>query len=143
MVRVSFIESSSPPGFLSYVVIAVRSAGGWLFVRHRERGGYEMPAGHPEPGESSDEAAVRELREETGALTFSIQPVCYYCIEDNAGKQYGRLFYAEAESLGEITDNDEIEGTKIFRGLPRNLSLPEVMTILFRRAEEHLRYIQH
>ena len=102
-----------------------------------------MPAGHPEPGESSEEAAGRELQEETGALKFSIQPLCYYCVEVQSGKKYGRLFYAEAESLGDITDNEEIEGIEIFSDLPVNLSLPEVMTILFRRAEAHLRYSQH
>jgi len=142
MVTVDFIDNSSSPPILSYVVIAVRVEGGWLFVKHRERGGFEMPAGHPEPGESSEEAAVRELSEETGALNFIIEPVCYYCVDGHSGKKYGRLFYSEVDSLGEITDVDEIEGVRVFRRLPRKLSLPEVMTALFRKAQEHFRYIQ-
>ncbi|MCJ7820336.1 MAG: NUDIX domain-containing protein [Bacteroidales bacterium] len=142
MVTVNYIDNATVPGVLSYVVVAVRSGGGWLFVKHRERGGYEMPAGHPEPGESSEEAAIRELAEETGAIKFTLEPVCYYSVEGHSGTKYGRLFYATVDTLGDIADADEIEGVRIFRKLPRNLSLPEVMTALFRRAEEHLRYIQ-
>lgn len=143
MIKVCFIDSAEPPALISYVVIAVRHSGGWLFVRHRERGGYEMPAGHPESGERSEEAAIRELSEETGALTFTIEPVSYYCVEGAAGKRFGRLFFAEVESLGEIIDDKEIEGVRIFRRLPRDLSLPEVMTALFRKAEAFFRYTQY
>jgi len=122
---------------LSYVVIAARHNGGWLFVRHRRRGGYEMPAGHPGEGEGSVEAAVRELTEETGAVDFVMEPVAYYSVDIGTSKQYGRLFYAEVETLADITDTDEIEGVKVFRRLPRKLSLPDVMTFLFRIARQY------
>ncbi|MCU0457994.1 MAG: NUDIX domain-containing protein [Bacteroidales bacterium] len=124
---------------LSYVVIAARYSDGWLFVKHRRRGGYELPAGHPGEGEGSVEAAVRELTEETGALDFTLEPVTYYSVGAGRGRQYGRLFYADIGTLGELTDTDEIEGVKVFRRLPRNLSLPEVMSFLFRVAKEYAR----
>jgi 8-oxo-dGTP diphosphatase len=130
------------PDELMYVVIAVRHMEGWLFVRHRRRGGYEMPAGHPDRGETSVEAAVRELTEETGARDFTMEPVTYYYVNAGSGRQYGRLFLAEVETLGAITDTGEIEAVKVFRRLPRKLSLPEVMTFLYRTAREYLRYNQ-
>lgn len=130
------------PEHLMYVVIAVRHKGGWLFVKHRRRGGYEMPAGHPDGGETSVEAAVRELTEETGARDFIMEPITYYYVSSGSGKQYGRLFLAEVETLGELTDTEEIEAVRIFRRLPRKLSLPEVMTFLYRAARDHIRYTQ-
>lgn len=140
MVTVELISPGKAPLKVSYVVIAARYSGGWLFVRHRRRGGYELPAGHPDAGEDTVEAAVRELTEETGAMGFSMEPVTYYSVDSGTGKQYGRLFYAEVETMGEISDTAEIEGVKVFRRLPRKLSLPEVMTFLYRRAREYFRY---
>ena len=131
------ISGGSEPIKVTYVVIAARYMGGWLFVRHRRRGGYELPAGHPDDGEESLTAAVRELIEETGASDFIMEPVTYYSVDAGMGREYGRLFYAEIETLGTLTDNDEIEGVRIFRRIPRKLSLPEVMSFLFRVARKH------
>jgi 8-oxo-dGTP diphosphatase len=140
MVKVKLITAEVDPLQVSYVVIAARYDGGWLFVRHRRRGGYELPAGHPDPGEDTVEAAVRELTEETGASDFIMEPVTYYSVDGGSGKQYGRLFFAEVETLGNISDTAEIEGVKVFRRLPGDLSLPEVMTFLYMKAKEYFRY---
>jgi len=66
-----------------------------------------------------------------------MEPVTCYSVDSGTGKQYGRLFYAEVETLGDIIDTAEIEGVRVFRRLPRNLSLPEVMTFLFRVARQY------
>jgi len=60
-----------PPGTiaesqLTYVVMGARYRDEWIFVRHKERVSWEMPAGHIEPGETADQAAERELLEEAG-----------------------------------------------------------------------------
>jgi len=136
MVKVELAEGNGDKLKLSYVVIAVSYNGGWLFVKHRRRGGWELAAGHPEPGEGSIEAAVRELMEETGAIDYIMEPVTYYSVDTGQGKQYGRLFLAEVETIGKFTDTAEIEGVKVFRRLPRNISLPEVMSFLFRIAKQ-------
>ena len=140
MVNVKLIATHDVSSPVIYVVIAARYDGGWLFVRHRKRGGYELAAGHPDEGEDSVQAAVRELMEETGALDFTLEPVTYYSVDTGRGKKTGRLFLAFIDTLGEITDKHEIEGIKVFRRLPRNLSLSEVMTFLYRTAAGYLRY---
>ena len=138
MIDIEILDQKEPPEPLSYVVIAARADKGWVFVRHRERGGYEMPAGHPDEGESSEAAAARELYEETGALKFEIFPVCFYSVTDNSGTTFGRLFFAEITSFGKISDNEEIAGIRFFKGIPGNLSLREVMSFLFKRAEQYI-----
>lgn len=137
MVTVELIPGGSTPPDVSYVVIATRYEGGWLFVKHRRRGGWEMPAGHRKPGEDTVVAAVRELTEETGATEFIMEPVSYYSVDTGDGRQYGRLFCAVVERMGAHTDTDEIEEVRIFRRLPRNLSLQEVMSFLYKVARQH------
>lgn len=137
MITVGLLSDGIEPQKVTYVVVAARHRGGWLFVRHRRRGGYELPAGHPDDREDSLAAAVRELTEETGAREFIMEPVSYYYVDSGSGREYGRLFYAEVQSMGEIGDNDEIEGVRIFRRIPQELSLPEVMSFLFRVASQH------
>ena len=140
MVTVELITSPDVLSPVTYVVIAARYDGGWLFVRNRKRGGYELPAGHPDEGEDSVEAAVRELMEETGALGFAMEPVTWYSVDTGSGKQFGRLFLAHVDTIGEIVDKNEIEGVRVFRRLPHDLSLPEVMTFLYRTAAGYIRY---
>jgi 8-oxo-dGTP diphosphatase len=142
MVTIGLITTPEVPSPVTYVVIAARYDGGWLFVRHRKRGGYELAAGHPDRGEDSVEAAVRELMEETGALDFTMEPLTYYYVDTGSGKKFGRLFLASVDTLGEIIDKREIEGVKVFRRLPRGLSLSEVMTFLYRTAARYVRYTQ-
>lgn len=139
MVKVELEGSDHPQEAVTYVVIAARFNNGWLFVKHRRRGGYELPAGHPEEGESSERAAARELAEETGAESFTLEPLTFYSVDSGSGKQYGRLFLAEVASMGNIFDSKEIEAVKVFNELPGEISLKEVMTFLFTTADQFVR----
>ena len=65
---------------IRFVVILCRKEGKWLLVKHRQRNTYEFPGGHRESGETSDEAANRELKEETGAVVYRIKRLCAYSV---------------------------------------------------------------
>ena len=65
---------------LKFAVIIAQTEGKWVFCKHNERDTYELPGGHREAGETVMEAAKRELYEETGALTYSLMPVCVYSV---------------------------------------------------------------
>jgi 8-oxo-dGTP diphosphatase len=123
--------SEIQPGHISYVVIGARYNDSWLFIKHRERGGYELPAGHPEEGESTEEAAIRELMEETGAEEFEISPLCYYSVVTGTEQTHGRLFLANVSTFGDITDINEVEEVVFSDDFPGELSLPVVMRALF------------
>jgi ADP-ribose pyrophosphatase len=93
-------------------VIARRRDGRFVFIRQfrkaMERVCFEVMAGNVDPGEASEVAAVRELREETGyvpdAIRFlaSTYPSVGYCTERID------MFYAEVNEPGETDfDHDE------------------------------------
>lgn len=111
---------------LKFAVIAARSGGKWVFCRHRGRTTLEIPGGHREPGESVDQTAARELREETGAKTFTLRPVCVYSVvRDDAAESFGGLYAAEISSFGAL--HSEIEEIFLLEEPPEgNWTYPEI-----------------
>lgn len=122
--------SSVPDSDLSYVIIGARYREQWLFVRHRERQTWEMPAGHIEAREDPDRAAERELYEETGATQAELRPLADYEVSFEGKQAFGRLYLAEVKQLGTLPQH-EIAERKLCRELPQQLTYPEVQHALF------------
>ena len=112
---------------LRFVVIYARYQGKWLLVRHRLRDTWESAGGHIEPGETADEAARRELFEETGALKADITPVCDY----SWGKAPGRAYIAQIKTLGPLPDQFEMAERRLFDAPPENVTYPGLFEALF------------
>lgn len=122
---------------LKFAVILARSGGKWVFCRHRERTTLEIPGGHREPGESVEEAARRELKEETGAEDFVIRPVCVYSVVRDDGESFGMLYYAEITSFEEL--HSEIEEIFLLEELPEgNWTYPEIQPKLMEEVRRRL-----
>ena len=79
MVAVKFYDAVDDR-LLKFAVIIAKTNNKWVFCKHRERNTYEIPGGHREAGESILDAAKRELYEETGAIAYTLQPVCVYSV---------------------------------------------------------------
>ena len=121
---------------LVYAVIAARYEDQWVFCRHKDRQTWEIPGGHRETGECIEEAAARELWEETGAIEAKITPVCIYQV--NQEERCGMLFFARIKELGQLPVESEIRECRLFHSLPENLTYPGIQPQLFEKAKESL-----
>ncbi len=137
MTTVEFYKPYHDPEIpLTYSVITARHRGQWIMVRHHKRTTWEIPGGHIEPGETADEAASRELMEETGAIDFEIECIATYSVRKNGETGYGRLYFAEVTSIGPVPDTSEIAEIMLMDSLPENLTHPDIQPLLFRRILE-------
>ena len=139
MIEVRFHDSAEDER-LKFAVVIARKDGKWIFCKHKERDTYELPGGHREQGETILEAARRELREETGAVDFTIQPVCVYSVKgktrvskDPEEETYGMLFVAEVFSLEEI--HSEIEKILLCDRLAEQWTYPLIQPKLVEEAK--------
>lgn len=116
---------------LGYAVIAARYQDKWILCRHRDRTTWEIPGGHRETGESVEEAARRELREETGAVEFTIQRVTDYGVVKKDETTYGTLFLAIVSKVDDLDVHSEIKEIALYDILPENLTYPDIQPRLY------------
>lgn len=139
MVEVKFYDNVDD-ALLRFAVIIAKTNGKWVFCKHRERDTYEVPGGHREIGEDILTTARRELREETGAVDFTIKPICVYSVkgktrinESDDDESFGMLFLADIASFEEI--HSEIERILITEDLVDNWTYPLIQPKLLEEAK--------
>lgn len=139
MVEVKFYDNVADE-LLKFAVIIARTDGKWVFCKHRERDTYEVPGGHREAGEDILTAAKRELREETGATEFTIQPVCVYSVKgktrvsENVDEEtFGMLFVADIRAFELL--HSEIERILITDRLVEKWTYPMIQPKLLEEAK--------
>lgn len=120
---------------IKFAVIISRSKGKWVLCKHKDRTTLEVPGGHREHGETADEAAERELIEETGAVDFTIAPICVYSVAETERSEetYGMLYCAEINTFAPELQN-EIESIRLTDDLPDNWTYPLIQPELIREA---------
>jgi len=138
MLRVDFHSPDYHPECgLKYVIIGARHLNKWVFIKHKRRKGYELPAGHINNKEDPDKAAERELSEETGASKFEIRCISTYTVLEENKLRAGRLYYADIISIGDHKDMDEIDEVIFSEYLPPVLTFPYVQSVLFDYLEKY------
>lgn len=109
-------------GQLKYVVVAAVYENKLVFCKHKLRNTVELPGGHIEEGETPEEAAIRELYEETGIESIGrMQPIAPYraCDAKNPLKgAYGMLFVTKVKELPKSMPSFEMERIELLDILP-------------------------
>lgn len=118
---------------LKFAVIASVSEGKWVFCRHEGRTTWEVPGGHREPGESIQQAARRELWEETGAKVYTLEPVCVYTVDDGEKVTHGMLYFAQIERFGPLPAM-EIKEVALMDRLPEEWTYPAIQPLLIQKV---------
>jgi|GEM_PF-203256 len=125
-----------------YTVIFARQAKGdkwqWLYVRHKNRFTFECPGGRIEPGETPIRGAIRELKEETGAVNFVINPAFDYTVHRPEAYGIGQVFLADIEDLTLFTFEYEMAEIKAFDDLPETMTYPGILPILYEAMQNWL-----
>jgi 8-oxo-dGTP diphosphatase len=138
--QVGFYDVSYlPSAGLTYSVIVAEYKGKWVYVRHRNRKTWEIPGGHIEDGETADEAASRELMEETGALKFSVSCVATYSVTKSGNTGFGRLYHAIISDIGDVPDKFEIAEVRFSDTFPGELTYPDIQPVLMERVIRYIR----
>ena len=139
MIQVKFYEAVEDI-LLKFAVIISKHNGQWVMCRHKDRDTYEIPGGHREQGETIEEAARRELKEETGAVDFTLEPVCVYSVTgrtrvvDDEKETFGMLYFSDITTF-EKELHSEIEQIKLFDALPEHWTYPMIQPILLQEYE--------
>lgn len=107
----------------------------FVFSYNKKRNGWEIPGGHIEEGETWQEAAKREMYEETGATKINVTPISVYKIST-----YGLLCYCEIQEMEKLPTEYEMEKIMLADTLPSDeeLTFPESSRLYFDTVNKKL-----
>ncbi|SDC54226.1 RNA deprotection pyrophosphohydrolase [Shouchella lonarensis] len=115
-----------------HVFVLARYGGQWLLTKHLERG-YEFPGGKVEPGETAEDAARREVAEETGGQVDVLTHIGQYCVKEKTGKAfYKNIYVATISEVRSLKDYCETEGPILLRELPTSIKTDERFSFMMR-----------
>lgn len=114
VLRTSFSKGSfSVPA--SHVLVIASYNNQWLLTRHKERG-LEFPGGKAEEGETIEETALRELREETGGESDALTFLGEYEFSLKNVRYVKAVFFAEVAELVQMESYLETDGPLLVEG---------------------------
>ncbi|ANB56349.1 nucleoside triphosphatase YtkD [Anoxybacillus sp. B7M1] len=100
----------------------------WLLTHHRERG-LEFPGGKREGKETPEQAAIREVREETGGVIEQLEYIGQYKIGNEMIKN---IYFAEIEALQPQSTYLETDGPVLLKELPEHVRTDERFSFIMK-----------
>lgn len=92
----------------------------WLLTEHKSRG-IEFPGGKVEAGETPEEAAHREVMEETGATIEKLHYIGQYLVDGKGGTIVKNVYFAYIDELIEQHHYFETKGPVLLSKLPARI----------------------
>lgn len=115
------------------VVCVCRYHDKYVFCYNKKRNGWEIPGGHIESGETWQEAAKREMYEETGATKIEVTPVSVYKIST-----FALLCFCEILEMEKLPEDYEMSKIMFSDDLPNNLTYPDTFKLYFKTVKEKM-----
>ncbi|WP_147805140.1 RNA deprotection pyrophosphohydrolase [Alkalicoccus halolimnae] len=103
-----------------HVWVICRYEDKWLLTKHPSRG-IEFPGGKVEEGETAEEAAIREVAEETGGVVRVITYIGQYHVSGKSETVIKNVYFAEIDRLEKKDSYHETKGPKLLKSLPDSL----------------------
>lgn len=103
----------------------------WLLTKHKERG-LEFPGGKVEKGETAEQGAIREVKEETGADIEQIHYIGQYYVAGKSDHVIKNVYFAEIKSLVDQNTYYETEGPVVIQHLPENIKTNQAYSFMMK-----------
>ena len=108
--KVQFLfEPESFSEVTKHVIVICEYENNWLLTNHKKRG-WEFPGGKVEGSETLEEAAKREVWEETGGVLNDLIPIGTYKVIEPEGAFIKKVFLGKVDQLVESRDYMETNG---------------------------------
>lgn len=98
-----------------HVLVLCQYEEGWLLTNHKTRG-LEFPGGKLEQGETLEEAARREVYEETGAILGELHTIGEYKVTDSIGGFVKAVFFGKVIKMDTPNNYHETNGPVTYTG---------------------------
>ncbi|WP_110114202.1 RNA deprotection pyrophosphohydrolase [Bacillus sp. CGMCC 1.16541] len=105
--------------------------GQWLLTRHSKRG-MEFPGGKLEAGETPEQAAVREVFEETGGKVDALTYIGQYKVVNKGAPIIKNIYVATISELIERQDYLETKGPVLLDNLPPSIQKEETFSFIMK-----------
>ncbi|WP_066063252.1 RNA deprotection pyrophosphohydrolase [Neobacillus soli] len=98
-----------------HVLVICQSGDEWLLTNHKQRG-LEFPGGKVESAETLEEAARREVYEETGAILSDLKYIAAYKVFDNTQPFVKAVFWGKVKRVETADTYLETNGPVTVKG---------------------------
>lgn len=129
-VRLSFSDHpfSKQP---KHVFVICRYGGRWLLTNHAVRG-LEFPGGKIEKGETPKQAAIREVKEETGGVVEKITYIGQYEVNRPNETIVKNIYFAHVKSLEQRESYFETNGPVFIEHIPDDVAKDERFSFIMK-----------
>lgn len=103
-----------------HVWVICRYEDQWLLTSHKNRG-LEFPGGKVEIGETADQGAIREVKEETGGHVSKLQYIGQYKVDGREKVIIKNVYFAIVDKLEKQDTYFETNGPVLLKQIPGNV----------------------